>query len=208
MVKCSEEHQITNEEQLRHLLGYPSELVKNKVMHHMDAHIRDFILRSPMLFLATSDGQGACDVSPRGDEPGFVHILDDHHLVIPERPGNRRMDSLRNLLENPHAGLIFVIPSLEETLRINGKAKITTDPELMQHMAVRGKPPLLGIAIEVQECYLHCAKAFKRSRLWEPAAWPHADELPEPAKILAAHAGTNEIQVAQSLKESYEKRLY
>ncbi|CAG7619822.1 pyridoxamine 5'-phosphate oxidase family protein [Paenibacillus allorhizosphaerae] len=205
------QHRITSEQQLRELLGYPSELVANKSITHIDEHCRTFIAQSPMVFIATSDRTGACDVSPRGDGAGFVHVVDDNHLVIPERPGNRRLDSLRNILSNPNIAIIFLIPGLEETLRINGKACIINDDSLLDKMKAHGKAPLLGLGVEVEECYMHCAKAFKRSKLWEHDAWPEQAQLPVVARILADHVkmqGVTAEDVAKSLKESYEKRLY
>ncbi|TBL73348.1 pyridoxamine 5'-phosphate oxidase family protein [Paenibacillus thalictri] len=202
---------VHSEEELRSLFGYPGELVKNKCIDSIDAHCRDYISKTPLLFIATSDSTGCCDVSPRGDAEGFVCVLNDKHLVIPERPGNRRFDSLRNILANPQIGLIFIIPGLEETLRINGRAAIVKDPDIMERMAAHGKTPLVGIGVEVEECYIHCAKAFKRSQCWDPGHWPAKEDLPRPAAIIAAHVkhmGVTEEDVAQSLKESYEKRLY
>jgi len=202
---------VSSEEELRSILGSPSELVKNKVIHFLDDHCRDFISKSPLLLLSTSDRSGACDVSPRGDAPGFVHILDEKHLVIPERPGNRRVDSLRNILSNPNAGLFFIIPGLEETLRINGHAIIFRDQDILKNMEANGKIPLLGICVTVQECFAHCAKAFKRSQLWNPASWTDKADLPNIARMLADHAklpGMNTEKVKELLEESYTKRLY
>lgn len=204
-------NQITTEQELRDLLGYPSEVVKHKSITHIDDHCRRYLAQSPMAFLSTADSEGQCDVSPRGDGPGFVYVIDDHHLVIPERPGNRRMDSLRNILSNPHIGLVFLIPGLGETLRINGKACIIRDQAVLDQMKAKDKAPLLAIGVEVEECYIHCAKAFKRSKLWEPSAWPTKEELPAVSRILADHANLDGItaeDVARSLKETYEKRLY
>lgn len=202
---------IESEEELRSLFGYPSELVNNKTITFIDHHCRDYISKSPMIFIATSDSSGFCDVSPRGDTEGFVYVLDDKHLVIPERPGNRRFDSLRNIIENPRVGLIFIIPGLEETLRVNGHASIVKDEEIMKTMEAHGKVPVIGIGVEVEECFMHCAKAFKRSHLWDDNYWPAKEVLPKPSVILAEHArklGISQEDIAKSLKESYEKRLY
>jgi uncharacterized protein len=203
---------VTSEAELAELLGgTPSKIAANKVIGQLDEHCREFISKSPFLLMATADGNGGCDVSPRGDAPGFVQVLDEHRLLIPERPGNKRADSLRNLLANPQIGLIFLIPGLDETLRINGRACIVKDADLLAPLAVSGKTPVLGIGVGVEECFIHCAKAFKRSGLWQPDAWlVHAD-LPSPAKILAAHCalpGLDEAEVAAGLQESYTKRLY
>ncbi|TGV05279.1 pyridoxamine 5'-phosphate oxidase family protein, partial [Mesorhizobium sp. M00.F.Ca.ET.186.01.1.1] len=132
---------ITSETQLREIFGEPSRLVQNKMITHLDDHCRNYIAQSPFLIISTADEKGNCDASPRGDAPGFVHIVDDHHLVIPERPGNKRMDSITNILANPHIGLIFLIPTLEETLRINGRACIIQDRDILEKMAVKGKVP-------------------------------------------------------------------
>lgn len=130
---------LTSEDEIRDLLGYPSELVKKKVIKYLDIHCRNFISLSPLLFLATSDEQGFCDVSPRGDAPGSVIVIDEKHLVIPERPGNRRIDSLRNILSNSRVGIIFIIPGLEETLRINGQAFVIKDEKILDLMKAKGK---------------------------------------------------------------------
>ncbi|AIQ18667.1 phosphohydrolase [Paenibacillus sp. FSL H7-0357] len=202
---------IKSEEELRAMLGYPSELVKNKAIDALDEHCRQFIAKSPLLIMATSDAEGLCDVSPRGDAPGFVLVLDDNHLVIPERPGNRRMDSLRNILSNPNAGLIFLIPGLEETLRVNGHAYIVRDEELLVRMESHGRMPLVGIVIEVEECYMHCAKSLKRSSLWNPDSWIAKAELPNVAQVISDHAklpGMNAEKVKASLQDSYTNRMY
>lgn len=199
---------ISSEQELRDLLGYPGEVVARKVVSAIDGHCQDYIARSPFVLVATADQEGKCDVSPRGDAPGFVLVLDGHRLVIPERPGNRRIDSLRNIVSNPNIGLIFLIPGLEETLRVNGRAYVTQDAELLERMQANGKTPLLGIGVEVEECYMHCAKAFKRSMLWNPDTWLEKDQLPVPARIIAKHTGSTEEQIAKSLEESYRLRLY
>lgn len=204
-------HIISSEYELRSMIGFPSELVSQKAISFIDSHCREFISKSPLLFVSTSSDSGHCDVSPRGDEAGFVFIFDQKHLIIPERPGNRRIDSLRNILSNPQIGLIFLIPGLEETLRINGLACIIRDPDLMHLMQANDKIPLMGIGVEVEECFIHCAKAFKRSKLWSNLSWPNKDDLPSISQILADHVNKTGItveEVTNMLKESYEKRLY
>ncbi|WNS44695.1 pyridoxamine 5'-phosphate oxidase family protein [Paenibacillus sp. MMS20-IR301] len=202
---------LTTEAELRELLGVPSEVVKRKSIRHLDHNCRNFIAMSPLLFLSTSDEHGACDVSPRGDGPGAVLVLDDGHLVIPERPGNRRFDSLRNILVNPNAGLIFIIPGLEETLRVNGQAYVIKDEEILDRMKARDKRPTLGIGVKVEECYMHCAKAFKRSQIWDSGSWPEDSSLPSVPRIIAEHVNAAEFTVEvvrQGIEESYAKRLY
>lgn len=202
---------VSSEEELRSILGYPSEVASRKSISHLDQHCRDFISKAPFLLLATAHASGACDVSPRGDSPGFVVVLDDGCLIIPERPGNRRVDSMRNIFSNPQVGLIFIIPGLEETLRINGRASVVRDQELMLRMEANGRTPLLGIGVEVEECFIHCAKAFKRSQLWNKDSWPQKEDLPSTAQILADHVklpGISAKEISESLHESYTKRLY
>lgn len=202
---------LSSEEELRAILGYPSEVVKKKTIHHLDQHCCDYISLSPLLFISTSDDQGLCDVSPRGDAPGSVFVIDDKHFVIPERPGNRRIDSLRNILANPRVGIIFIIPGLEETLRINGKACVIKDEHILEQMKAKDKKPLLGIGVEVEECFIHCAKAFKRSKLWDHQSWINTDSLPSIPKMVAAHVNSSEFTeevIEKGLQESYEKRLY
>ncbi|HWK22493.1 MAG TPA: pyridoxamine 5'-phosphate oxidase family protein [Ureibacillus sp.] len=205
------ENTIKSEEELRSIIGDPSELVKNKVINHLDHHCIDFISKSPFLVLSTSDKYGYCDASPRGDKPGFVLVLNEKQLVIPERPGNKRIDSLRNILSNPQIGLLFFIPGLGETLRINGHATIVNDEELRNKMAVGDKVPLLGIGVEVEECFIHCAKAFKRSGLWDVNTWAEEDELPSAAKMLQEHAKLDNSSVEdiqKRLNDGYRDRLY
>lgn len=202
---------IATEEELRQMLPSPSKLAANKVISHLDDHCRDFIARSPFLTMSTADGAGHCDVSPRGDAPGFVLVLDDKHLVIPERIGNNRVDSIRNILSNPQIGLLFLIPGLGETLRINGSACVVRDPELLARMAAQGKSPHLAIGVEVEECFIHCAKAFKRSQLWQPDSWGDPANLPNVSQILVDHVKLPNLtaaDVSASLQESYSKRLY
>ncbi|GLB60939.1 pyridoxamine 5'-phosphate oxidase family protein [Cytobacillus sp. NCCP-133] len=202
---------IGSEDELRFLLGTPSRTAANKVIYKLDRHCREFIGKSPIVFLSTADSSGSCDTSPRGDAPGFVHILDEQSFVIPERPGNKRMDSLLNILSNPHIGLLFIIPGLEETLRINGRAKIIRDTDILKKMTAHSKIPILGIAVEVEECYIHCAKALKRSKLWNSFEWLDKKELPKPSQILADHVNLPDLdskKIESALQESYAKRLY
>ena len=187
---------ITSEAELRALVGAPSELALRKQIDHINQHARDFIARSPFLLLATSDAQGRCDVSPKGDPAGFVHVLDDKHLVIPDRPGNKRFDGLRNILANPHVGLIFLLPGKDETLRINGRAWITRDEDLLATMEVNGKRPLAAIGVEVEELFFHCAKAFRRSKLWTPSTWPDPSFQPSLARVLKEQVPSCEMTEA------------
>ena len=198
-------------EEFRSFIGQPSQRAVNKVISFIDQHCRDFISKSPFLSLSTSNLEGQCDVSPRGDSPGFVTVLDEQHLFIPERPGNRRMDSAENIITNPNIGLLFYIPGLGETLRINGKAYICRDPELLEMNTVNGRVPLFGILVEVEECFAHCAKAFIRSELWNPDSWLAKENLPSVPQMLVAHAKIPNVtadQVSKELQEGYKSRLY
>ena len=197
--------------ELRTLAGEPSELARKKQIDHLDQHCRDYIAHAPFLLLATSDATGRCDVSPKGDAPGFVHVLDDRHLVIPDRPGNKRFDGISNILENPHVGLIFLVPRYEETLRVNGRATVTRDPELLARMEVGGRRPLLAIGVEVEEVFMHCAKAFKRSGLWQPERWPDISSMAPAACVLFDMAKPTDKTVAdieKGLDFAYAKTLY
>ncbi|WP_419887480.1 pyridoxamine 5'-phosphate oxidase family protein [Neobacillus niacini] len=202
---------VQTEEELRKLIGFPSELVERKIITYLDQHCEEYISKSPFLVIASSDSAGKGDVSPRGDMPGFVKVLNENYLIIPERPGNKRIDTMRNILANPNVGLLFMIPGLGETLRVNGNAYLVKDVDLLEQMSVRGRTPLLCIGVEVEECYIHCAKAFKRSSLWEPSSWAAKETLPSAAKIIFDHArlpGSSTESIEERLKEGYSKRLY
>jgi PPOX class probable FMN-dependent enzyme len=202
---------LTTQKDLRALVGEPSEIALKKEVAVLDVHCREFIASSPFLLLATADADGRCDVSPKGDAPGFVLVLDDRHLAIPDRPGNRRLDGMRNLVENPHVGLIFLVPGKEETLRVNGRAWIVRDEALLERMAFAGKRPQLAIGVQVEECFMHCAKAFKRSKLWDAEQWPDPTALAPAARMLLDHAkpeGMTIEQMERRLQEGYEKNLY
>lgn len=202
---------ITTLEQLREYIPMPREAAIRKQIARLDEHCRAFIARSPFLFLATSNAAGDCDVSPKGDAPGFVQVLDDETLVIPDRPGNQRADSLRNILENPHAGLLFVIPGVEWTLRVNGRATIVRDDDVRERMAVNGKPPAIAIALVVEEAYLHCPKCFIRAKLWDTGEWMAPEEQPSFAAILRDQTKYDDVPVdaiEKALAYDAEKNLY
>lgn len=169
---------------LRALYDEPRELVLRKVLDHVDRHCRRFIELSPFCCLATADAAGHADASPRGDEPGFVRVLDERRLLLPDRLGNNRLDSLRNLQESPHAGLMFLIPGIHDILRVNGRAEIVDDAELLVPSAMRGKLPKTGLLIHVEEVFLHCGRAIKRARLWDPDVQLQRGELPTLAQMI------------------------
>lgn len=171
--------------ELRDLVGSPSERAVRKQLARLDVHCRRFIQRSPLMMLATADADGRCDVSPKGDEPGFVAVLDDTTLAIPDRPGNKRFDSLQNVLANPHVGLLFLIPGMDETLRVNGTAELVRDPELLDRLLMAGKQPLLAIVVHVEEAYLHCGRSSLRAQVWNPARYMPREEMPSLSRMIA-----------------------
>ena len=208
-------HRIADEAALRTLFGRAEGLAVRKSIPKIDRHARDFIARSPFLCIATSNAQGRADVSPRGDLAGFVQVLDDHHLAIPDRPGNNRLDTMVNILENPNIALIFMIPGFEDTLRINGKAEITADPAILERAMVGRKLPKVAIRVRVEEQFLHCAKAFRRSRLWQPDAVVDRKVMPTLARIIldqteeAVRMKEEELAAIDvELEESYKKEMY
>ncbi|HEX7785504.1 MAG TPA: pyridoxamine 5'-phosphate oxidase family protein [Methylomirabilota bacterium] len=199
---------VRSEAELRALVGEPSPRARLKQLAALDEHCRAFIARAPFVLVATADAEGRCDVSPKGDAPGFVRVLDDRHLLVPDRRGNRRLDGMRNILANPHVGLLFIVPGREDTLRVNGRAWVTRDAALLSPAAVDGKAPLLGIGVEVQECFLHCARSFKRARLWQAETWDSAG-LPSMQRILwdqipACRAGTTFEEYDRESRSSLE----
>ncbi len=189
---------VTSPDELRRLLGPVSEGAQRKGLPALDDYHRAFIARSPFVLLATAGVGGRCDVSPRGDAPGFAKVYDDGTLVLPERPGNRRADSLLNILTNPHVGLLFVVPGWEETLRVNGRARIIRDADVLDDLAVHGKRPLVAVAVDVEECFFHCARSFKRARLWETESWIPRDELPSLACMVLEQGRITSVTVEQA----------
>lgn len=182
-------HVVATEAELRALIGEPAPLTCAKISDRLNPMTRLFVERSPFVGLATSDADGRCDLSPRGDPPGFVRILDDRTLLLPERPGNRLADSLRNLLANPRIGLLFVVPGVSDTFRVNGRATITTDPALLAPCSVEGKAPKLGILVDIEEAYTQCSKAFIRSQLWDPARHVDPRTMPTGGQVHRAIQG-------------------
>ena len=201
---------ISSREQLRDILGEPPEPVVRKTLSQLDRHCGVFINRSPFMLLATSDAEGQMDVSPKGDPPGFVKILDEHTLVIPDRPGNRRADSLENILQNPKVGLIFLVPGKRETLRVSGTAQIVTDQDLRDSMAVKGRSPAIAIVVTVTEAFFHCSKCMIRSKMWESEHWPSLEGLPRLAQTMvdAGKLELSEEDLHARVVEDERERLY
>lgn len=193
--------------EVRSRLGAPEEMIEGKKLDHVDKHARRFIAHAPFLALATADATGRTDCSPRGDYPGFVKVLDEHTLALPDRPGNKIADSFRNIAENDGVGLMFLIPGMREVLRVNGSAYVTDDPDVLARMRTEAKAPMLAIIVEVAEAYFHCGRALLRSRLWDPASQALAAEMPSAGEIV-----TDQLRVAvdpavfdQILEDSYRK---
>jgi PPOX class probable FMN-dependent enzyme len=184
MIQTAERRRITDLATLRELVGTPSERAVRKQLPALDQHCRTFIEHSPFVLLGTSAANGRCDVSPKGDRPGFVLTLDESTLAIPDRPGNRRLDSLQNILDNPHVGLLFLIPGMDETLRVNGTAELVQDEDLLERLAVDGKRPLLAIVVHVEETFLHCARSFLRAQLWNPEQFMPREQMPSLARMI------------------------
>jgi uncharacterized protein len=182
---------------LRELIGgEPAERSVRKQTDRIDEHARQFLAEASFYVLATSGADGRCDATPRGDEKGFALVLDERTLALPERPGNKRLDSLQNLLKNPHVGLLFVVPGVTHTLRVNGTAQIVADADFFDRMTVYGKPPVLALVVTVEEAYFHCSKAFVRSRLWQPEAWPEPGVVPSLGRVMRAQVGLTEDEAA------------
>jgi len=205
---------IGSEGELRRKFGEVHPLAITKSRPALDQYSRQFIAMSPFLVISTADAEGKADLSPRGDPPGFVHVVDDHTILIPDRPGNNRLDTMSNITANPNVGCLFFIPGFEDTLRLNGKARITDDESLLKHCTVNGKPPKVGILVTVEEVFMHCAKALKRSKLWGPEYRQDRAQMPSIARIILAQTcetGVDEKEAAEADKDvegDYKTGLY
>ena len=202
------------ETDLRGILGSAEGLAVQKSRPQLDKYSRQFIAMSPFLTLATANAKGRADVSPRGDPPGFVHVVDDKTILIPDRPGNNRLDTMVNIVENPNVACLFFIPGFEDTLRLAGRAKITHDGELLKHCTVNGKPPKVGVLISIEEVFLHCAKALKRSRLWQDDYMQDRSVMPSIARIILEQTCESEVdenvasEADTSVEDNYRNELY
>ena len=201
---------VTSEAQVRDVIGNPSHRVLKKQIAALDNHCRAFIAKCPFLLVSSSDAQGNMDISPKGDPPGFVLVLDDHTLAIPDRPGNRRADTFRNLLQNPHVGLLFLIPGKQETLRVSGSAFAVRDHWVRERMALEGKLPDFALIVRVQEVFFHCAKCVIRSKLWDSRHWPELVGLPALAQAMVDQAKLEERvdEMHALIEKDARERLY
>ena len=203
-------HIIETREQLRAVLKEPSELVTRKTLAKLDKYCGVFIAKSPFVLLATADSNGNTDISPKGDPVGFVKVLNDKTLVVPDRPGNHRADSLENIIENPKVGLIFLIPGKTETLRVSGTARIVRDQDLRDSMAIRGRSPELAIVVTVEEAFFHCSKCMIRSKLWQHEKWPSLEGLPRLAETMvnAGKLDLTEEEKNQLISYAYKSPVF
>lgn len=198
---------IADEDALRELIGHPTSIVPTKIAPKLNDLTRRFIELSPFVCLSTSGADGSCDVTPRGDPPGFVKILDERTLLMPDRPGNKLADALRNILENPHVGLLFLVPGVTDSFRVNGRAQIITDPELLAPSTVEGKTPKLGLLIEIDEAYTQCSKALLRSQLWDASRHLERSALPSAGDIMASLNADIEAETYEAERaERYARR--
>lgn len=208
------EYLISDEEALRGLFPPTHALAALKCLDRLDRHAQDFIRRSPFLCIGTQSADGTADVSPRGDPAGFVKILDQTTLAIPDRPGNNRLDTLSNILANPNVGLLFIVPGFDDTLRVNGQASLVTDPAILAGMAVHDRLPRLAIVVTVKEVFLHCAKAFRRSHLWDPAQFQDRSSMPSLSKIIldqttgAPDSDEEQRKIDEGLEADYKATMY
>ena len=210
MTDTTELVEITSAEELRAYVGEPMPRAVSKERVRLHPRDRDWLAASPMCLIATSDAAGNCDVSPKGDPPGFTYVIDDTTLAIPDRPGNRRVDGFLNVLQNPHVGLIYLIPGRRETLRVNGRARVVRAAPFLDEMAVKGKSPALALLVEVEQIFFHCPKAVMRSAVWEPETW-NPGALPSHAALVKDVQRTEETLAeleAYYAPESYSKKLY
>jgi hypothetical protein len=201
---------IDSVEGLRRHYAEPRPRSLEKEVDHLDGHCRDFIAHSPFLVLATASADGVADASPKGGPPGFVSVLDDHRLAVPDMSGNNRLDSMRNIVSGGRVALLFFVPGTDETMRVNGTASISTDPSVLASCSVAGMAANVAVVVTVSTAFIHCAKALRRSSLWDPAGWPSTDDMATPACMLKDHIGlegtTEDSQ--RALDESYARTTW
>ena len=209
MNKSGADMTINNNTELRTVYREPAARAAQKVIDHLDVHCRNFIAMSPLCILSSADAEGNADASPRGDPPGFVKVLDDKTLLLPDRPGNNQVDSLQNIVQNPGVGLLFFVPGMNETLRVKGKAEIVTNTALLETMIMQRKAPLSGLKVTVEEAFLHCGRALLRSRLWDPEVQIDRSTYPTYGQVLASQIkGANARKIDASEEEANRDRLY
>ena len=201
---------LTSRDELRALYKQPGDGAVRKELKALDHHCKGFVARSPFVLIGSSDGKGNSDVTPKGDKPGFAAVLDDTTIAIPDRPGNNRLDTLENVIANPSVGLLFLIPGMNETLRVNGEGRITADPALRERLQAEGKLPTTVMVVTVKAAYMHCAKAFMRSELWKPESWIDRSRLPTLGQMLKDQlALANSAEATDRwLDDAYQKSMW
>jgi uncharacterized protein len=201
---------LSSADQLAELYEPAAERAWAKDVGMLDDAAQRLIAASPLVIVASQDAEGRADATPRGGPPGFVAVLNEHHLAIPDATGNRRLDTLTNVIATGHVGLLFLIPGRNQTLRVNGRACVSAAPEILAAAGAVGKPPRTAIVVRTDEVYAHCPKAFVRSHLWDPATWPAAEEVPTPAEVMLAHLRDPDRTLAEEqeyLDEALRSRL-
>ncbi|GKX33998.1 MAG: pyridoxamine 5'-phosphate oxidase-like FMN-binding protein [Rhizobiaceae bacterium MnEN-MB40S] len=201
---------IETREELRTIFREPHVGAVRKEMKKLDQHAKGFLSRSPFVVIGSQDAEGNADATPKGDKPGFVKVLDDTTVAIPDRPGNNRLDTWVNVVENPAVGLLFLIPGMNETLRINGIGRLTADDDLRQEFAVGERPALAVLVVEIKAVFMHCAKAFMRSQLWQPDTWPDRNEMPTLGQIMRDQLALAESgeELDANLADGYKKTMW
>ena len=206
---ATDPHRLSTVDAVRAIVGDEMPAVRAKLFQSLDETARAFIARAPMVLLATAGADGHPDVSPKGDEPGFVAVDDDGTLLIPDRKGNKLIMGLQNVLANPRVALIFLVPGTEETLRVHGTAELTADPAILARLTARGQPALLAIRVRVETCFFHCAKAFKRARLWQPETWPARLKISFGKLLAPKLGGAKDLEetIDRMIEADYEQNL-
>ena len=201
---------VSSVDELREIYRRPRQSALDKQLDRLDEHCRSFIAHSTLVMVGTADEAGNCDVSPKGGPPGFVTVLSDYELALPDLHGNNRLDSMENLVANPGVGLLFLIPGIDETLRVNGRATISTDPDVLAASAIDGAVPKVAVVVHVAEAYIHCAKALRRGSVWNPQQWPDTSELPSTACMIRDHVGLDvPVEAVQdALEDGYRRTLW
>ena len=205
----TDEMTLSTDEALRQVYQPPKQRSLDKEVDHLDAHCRDFIAHSPFLVLASGHGDRV-DASPKGGPPGFVTVLDAHRLALPDMSGNNRLDSMRNIVRSGQVSLLFMVPGVDETMRVVGRATVSTDPSVLDRCVVAGLQPLVALVVEVHTAFIHCAKALRRSGVWDPQRWPSTEDMASPACMLKDHVGLEGPveDTARYLEESYARTTW
>lgn len=209
MFEPNQDYVLKSEHALREIVGEPRQLIAEKATPFVTPLVQQFIEQSPYFLLATASSEGTCDCTPRGDPPGSVYFPDERTLVFADRKGNRRIDSMKNILQNPHVGMLFLIPGTDETVRLNGRATLSNDPDLCARLAMNGVPAHVVVIVAIDEVFTHCARSILRSRLWQPDTWPNTDAIPTLAAMMAEQKNLEAPDESTGKRnEEYRQVLY